>query len=104
MKKLLLTGAAALSVFSASAAAAQAPRAGVIVLQDQPGGIGLYTNDFLKCLMRAATTSKFAAYAHQPVRSCYPIYQRNVFASNKRLGSGFIMHRICLPMRLPKRL
>jgi hypothetical protein len=36
--KLLLTGIAALSVF-ASAAMAQFPRAGVIVLQDQLGGI-----------------------------------------------------------------
>src|SRR5262249_47953368 len=38
MKKLLLTSIAALSLF-ASAAVAQAPRAGVIVLQDQPGGM-----------------------------------------------------------------
>jgi hypothetical protein len=37
VKKLFLTGVAAL--FLATGAAAQAPRAGVIVLQDQPGGI-----------------------------------------------------------------
>src|SRR5262249_15784674 len=103
MKKLLLTSIAALSLF-ASAAMAQFPRAGVIVLQDQLGGIIPLHKRLLKCLRQPATISKFVVSVHRAFRSLYQIYRKKRFALPKRLCSGFInIHRWLVALS-PRRL